>query len=181
MEFCIDKKYFGILNPNEQLISEQGLNEGCKVMRKQEAINTYKTDHTGYWIILTNCEKNAKEALEAYCERSLVETQFDDFKNGLDLSRFRTHGPNTMRGRAFVQFLALIITARIRFVMAGAWEGRMDLPKEDRLPRKYSLAEMMMRLGTYRKTTFSDRYGAVFTALTKSQCSIFRAFGVKTA
>jgi hypothetical protein len=65
--------------------------------------------------------------------------------------------------------------------MADAWEGRMDLPKEDRLSRKFSLAEMMMRLGTYRKTTFSDRYEAVFSAPTKAQRSIFRAFGVKAA
>jgi hypothetical protein len=64
--------------------------------------------------------------------------------------------------------------------MADAWKGRMNFPKEDRLSRKYSLAEMMMRLGTYRKTIFSDRYGAVFSHPTKAQRSIFRAFGVKT-
>lgn len=154
---------------------------GRQVKRKQEAINAYKSDRAGYWVILTNCEKDAAAALDAYRERSLVESQFDDMKNDLALSRLRTHGPDTMRGRAFVQFLALILTARIRVVLSDAWESRQDVPKEDRLARHYSLAEMMMRLGTYRKTRFSDRYGAVMSAQTKAQRAIFRAFRIQTA
>jgi hypothetical protein len=86
-----------------------------------------------------------------------------------------------MRGRAFVQFLALILTARIRVVLSDAWESRQDVPKEDRLARHYSLAEMMMRLGTYRRTCFSDRCGAVVSAQTKAQRTIFRAFRIQTA
>ena len=152
---------------------------GRQVRRNQEAINAYKTDHAGYWVILTNCEKDAKAVLEAYRERSLVESQFDDMKNDLALSRLRTHGPDTMRGRAFVQFLSLILTAQIRVVVNNAWENRQNVPKEDRLARHYSLAEMMMRLGTYRKTRFADRYGTVVSAPTKAQRSIFKAFGIE--
>jgi transposase len=81
---------------------------GRCVRRNQEAINAYKTDRAGYWVILTNCEKDAASALCAYRERTLVENQFDDMKNDLELHRVRTHGPDTMRGRIFVQFLALI-------------------------------------------------------------------------
>ncbi|MDR0354965.1 MAG: hypothetical protein LBJ64_04440, partial [Deltaproteobacteria bacterium] len=61
------------------------------------------------------------------------------------------------------------------------WDSRMKSPKEDRLERRYSLAEMMMRLRTYRKTTFSDRCGAVVSAPTKAQRSIFLAFGITTS
>ncbi|MDR1486734.1 MAG: transposase [Deltaproteobacteria bacterium] len=151
---------------------------GLQVTRKQEAINAYKTDRAGYWAMLTSCEKNAITALEAYRERALVESHFDDMKNELSMDRIRTHGSHTMRGRTFVQFLALILTARIRVVMARAWEDRMDVPKEDRLSRLYSLKELMARLGSYRKTRFSDRYGSVVSASTKAQHSIFRAFGI---
>jgi len=154
---------------------------GRQVKRNQEAINAYKTDRAGYWVILTNCEKNAKAALDAYRERTLVESQFDDMKNDLAMSRLRTHGPDTMRGRAFVQFLALILTAQVRVVLDNAWDNRHDVPKDDRLAHHYSLAEMMMRLGTYRKTRFSDRYGAVCSAPTKAQRTIFRAFGIEVA
>ena len=151
---------------------------GLSVKRNQEAINTYKKDRAGYWVILTNCEKDASKALEAYRERSLVESQFDDMKNDLSLSRFRTHNPDTMRGRALVQFLALIVSAQVRVTLAKAWENRYEVPKDDRLARHYSLAELMMRLGTYRQTGFSGRYGKVISAPTKAQRSIFLAYGI---
>ena len=154
---------------------------GKQVKRNQEAINAYKTDQAGYWIILTNCEKDAAAALAVYRERSLVESQFDDMKNDLALYRLRTHEADTMRGRAFVQFLALVLTAQIRVVMNNAWQNRRNVSKDDRLARHYSLAEMMMRLGTYRKTSFSDRYGIVVSVPTKAQRSIFLAFGIDVA
>jgi transposase len=155
------------------------LKRGRQVKRNQEAINAYKTDHAGYWVILTNCEKNAAAALAAYRERSIVESQFDDMKNDLALSRLRTHEADTMRGRAFVQFLALVLTSQIRVVINDAWQNRQNVSNKDRLARHYSLAEMMMRLGTYRKTSFSDRFGVVVSAPTKAQRSIFLAFGIK--
>jgi len=151
---------------------------GRTVRRNQGAVNSYKADRAGYWVILTNCEKDAAKALGAYRERSLVESQFDDMKNDLAMSRFRTHGPDTMRGRALVQFLALVVSAQVRVMLAAAWEARDSVPKDDRLARRYSLNEMMMRLGTYRQTSFSGRYGKVVSVPTKAQRSIFLAFGV---
>jgi transposase len=151
---------------------------GLSIKRNQDAINAYKNDRAGYWVILTNCEKDAAAALCAYRERSLVESQFDDMKNDLAMSRLRTHGPDTMRGRAFVQFLALVITAQLRVMLQAAWDVRMEVPKEDRLARRYPLNELMLRLGSYRKTRFPGRYGAVVSAPTKAQRTVFLAFGI---
>ena len=151
---------------------------GLQVKLDQQAFNSYKQDRAGYWVILTNCEKDAEAALKAYRERTLVEAQFDDMKNDLAMARFRTHGQDTMRGRAFVQFLALIITAQIRVMLKSAWEARMAVSKEDRLSRHYPLNELMLRLGSYRKTSFPGRYGAVVSVPTKAQRSIFLAFDV---
>ncbi|MDR1609092.1 MAG: transposase [Deltaproteobacteria bacterium] len=151
---------------------------GLKVTRKQEAINAYKSDRVGYWVILSNREKDATAALAAYRARALVESRLSDLKKDLAFSRARASGASALRGRAFAQFLALILTARIRSVMTAAWKGRMDIPKEDRLSRRYSLAEMMALLGSYRQTRFSARYGVVVSAPTKAQRSIFRAFGI---
>jgi hypothetical protein len=100
-------------------------------------------------------------------------------KNDLAFSRLRTHGADTMRGRAFVQFLALILTAQIRVDLGKAWEKRIEMPEDDRLARHYSLAELMMRLATYRKTRFSERYGAIVSAPTKAQRTIFKAFQIE--
>ena len=151
---------------------------GLRVTRNQKAINAYKTDRAGYWVIVTNCEKNAALALEAYRERSLVEQSFDDLKNELDMKRLRTHSSDTMRGRIFVQFLALIITAHIRTMLDNAWGRREEYAPVDRLSRRYSLSELMLRLGSYRKTKFSGRYGEVVSVPTKAQREIFTAFGI---
>jgi len=151
---------------------------GLRVRMRQDAVNAYKADRAGYWVVLTNCEKDAAKALSAYRERSLVESQFDDMRNEPGLSRLRTHGPDTMRGRAFVQFLALVITAQLRVMLDAAWEARMDTPKEDRLARRYPLNELMLRLGSYRKTSFPGRYGPIVSVPTKAQRSIFLALGI---
>ena len=151
---------------------------GRKVIRNQVAINAYKTDRAGYWVILTNCEKNAALALEAYRERTYVEQSFDDMKNELDMARLRTHNQDTMRGRVFVQFLALVLTSQIRATQEDAWKRRDEFPKEERLTRRYSLRELMLRLGSYRKTHFSGRYGDVVSTPTRAQREIFSAFGL---
>jgi hypothetical protein len=150
---------------------------GRKVTRNQEAINAYKTDRAGYWVILSNCDKNAASALSAYRERALVESQFDDMKNDLDMPRLRTHGQDTMRGRLLVQFLALVICAQIRNTLDEAWVRRSD-DKENGFSRRYSLSEAMLRLGSYHKTLFSSRYGDVTSTPTKAQRQLFAAFGI---
>jgi transposase len=153
---------------------------GRRVLRNQDAVNVYKTDQAGYWVIVTNCEKNPSSALNAYRERSSVEQSFDDLKNELDMKRLHTHSSDTMRGRVLVQFLALIITSQIRMALDDAWARRDEFHKDDRLSRRYSLTELMLRLGSYRKTRFSGRYGEVVSTPTKAQREIFTAFGIKT-
>jgi transposase len=143
-----------------------------------EAIDAYKSDRAGYWVIITNCEKDAGSALGAYRLRSRAETLFDDMKNELDMARLRTHNPDTMRGRVFVQFLALILTSQIRLTLDEAWDKKMQYPKDVRLSRRYSLKALMLRLSSYRKTTFSGRYGHVTSTPTKAQREIFTAFGI---
>ncbi|MDR1183285.1 MAG: IS1634 family transposase [Coriobacteriales bacterium] len=151
---------------------------GLRITRIQEAVNAYKTDRAGYWVIITNCEKDAKAALLAYRERSRVESHFDDLKNELDMARLRTHNSDTMRGRVLVQFLALVVTSQTRVILDDAWERRREFPKEVRLSRHYSLSELMFRLGSYRSTRFSGRYGEVVSTPTKAQREIFTAFGI---
>jgi transposase len=151
---------------------------GLCVKRNQDAINAYKSDRAGYWVILTNCEKDASQALQAYRSRSGVEQSFDDMKNELDMGRLRTHNADTMRGRILVQFLALILTAHIRVTFEAAWDKREEVCKDNRLTRHYSLRELMLRLGSYRKTRFKGRYGEVVSTPTKAQREIFTAFGI---
>jgi hypothetical protein len=83
-----------------------------------------------------------------------------------------------MRGRVFVQFLALVLCAQIRTMLDDAWAKRADVPKDLRLSRRYPLSEMMLRLGSFRQTSFSGKHGNVVSAPTKAQREIFTAFGI---
>jgi hypothetical protein len=52
----------------------------------------------------------------------------------------------------FVQFFSvLILTAQIRTTLEDAWNRRGEMSRESRLSRHYSLRELMLRMGPYRK------------------------------
>ncbi len=54
-----------------------------------------------------------------YKEKDVIEKSFDDLKNELDMKRLRIHNSQRMKGRTFIQFIALIFLAQIRKTM---WE-----------------------------------------------------------
>ena len=49
-----------------------------------------------------------------YRDKDVVENSFDDLKSLLDIKRLRVQNYQTMEGRLFVQFLALILINSIR-------------------------------------------------------------------
>ena len=64
--------------------------------------------YAGFFCILSNKFKEAKDAIECYRRRDMVENSFDDLKNGLDMNRLRVHTAQRMDARLFIQFLALV-------------------------------------------------------------------------
>lgn len=63
-------------------------------------------------MIITNCEKDyGKAALESYRRRNEIETLFDDFKNTPDWNWTRSYYIENMRGRLFVIFFLLYLSA----------------------------------------------------------------------
>jgi hypothetical protein len=51
-----------------------------------------EADRTGYWAILTDCEKDATTALATYRKRTLIEFQFDNMKNDLAVGQLSELG-----------------------------------------------------------------------------------------
>lgn len=140
---------------------------GRTVTRNMEAIHAYKQSYAGYWILATNCEKDTKQALEYYRQRSRVEQHFDNLKNELDLNRLRIHDAQAMHGRVLIQFVALIVLQEVRNTLARSTSMR-----------KYTVKEALWRLASYTELTFSGTYGTVRSTATKSQREILELFGV---
>ncbi len=67
--------------------------------------NAYK--YHGYFCIVSNKEKDCFEALRKYRSRVTIEAFFESGKQRGDGNRTRVWGSDTLRGRMFVQFVAL--------------------------------------------------------------------------
>ena len=61
----------------------------------------------GYFCIVSNKEKDCFEALRKYRSRETIESFFESGKQRADGTRTRVWGSDTLRGRMFVQFVAL--------------------------------------------------------------------------
>jgi transposase len=141
---------------------------GYRVKRNIAAINEFKTDYAGFWVIVTNFEKDAGKTLGLYRQRARVEQHYDDLKNELDMMRVRTHRQETMRGRVFVHFVALIILQQLRIIMqdSKAHDGTL------------TVRTTLKKVDSYMRIKFKGQYKDVRSTMSKSQREIFTAFGL---
>ena len=101
---------------------------GRKVEYNQAAIDAHRENTTGWFVMITNDVKDPVKALEIYRQKDTAEKVFDDLKNDLDGKRLRIHSTQAMEGRLFIQFIALILSARIKHVMNEAgWYKNHDM------------------------------------------------------
>lgn len=140
---------------------------GKKISYNQLAIDDYKKNTAGYLVLLTNDIKDPIEALKTYRNKDVVEKSFDNLKNRLDLKRLRVHLEGNMKGRLFIQFIALILISYIHKVM-----NDKDLFKFG------SCSSLLEELDLLNTIKFSGHYGQVTSELTKKQREILEAFGI---
>jgi transposase len=63
--------------------------------------------YLGYFSLASNCEKDTFECLRKYRKRETIESFFQSAKRRADGTRVRVWNTDTLRGRMFVQFVAL--------------------------------------------------------------------------
>ena len=85
---------------------------GTKIIAKEEALAEAKRNY-GYFALLSNEIKDAVEALEIYRNKDLVEKAFDNLKERLNLRRVAVSSEQSLDGKLFVQFIALIFLSYI--------------------------------------------------------------------
>ena len=79
------------------------------VTRNHKVIDEH-LHNMGYFLMMTTdlC-KTPSEVLDIYRTKDVIETCFDDLKNGIDMKRLRVHSEAALDGKAFVAFIALIL------------------------------------------------------------------------
>ena len=63
--------------------------------------------HHGYFALVSNSEKDTFECLRKYRKRETIESFFESVKRRTDGTRVRVWDADTLRGRMFIQFVAL--------------------------------------------------------------------------
>lgn len=143
---------------------------GRRVAYNDDALKEYLDSDSCYWVLMGTDKKTASDALAEYRDRGSVELGFDDLKNLLDLNRLRNHSDATVRGKIFVNFIALIILSALRRTVDA-------IPEKDR--KYWSESDMLDKVETYSKVHFTGKYKDIFTTPTKTQRMVFDLLGIK--
>lgn len=143
---------------------------GRKVAYNDEALKEYLDSDSCYWVLMGTEKKDAPGALSEYRDRDGVELGFDDLKNLLDLKRLRSHSDATVRGKIFVNFIALVILSALRRTVDA-------IPEKDR--KYWSESDMLDKVETYSKVHFTGKYKDIFTTPTKTQRLVLDLLGIK--
>lgn len=140
---------------------------GLRVEFNEEEIQKRRKKYCGFFCLLSNKIKDAKEALCTYRNKDVVENCFDDLKNHLDMKRLRVHSARSMDSRLFLQFIALIYISAIR-----------NITQKDEKLKRLTAREVMEEMETLVKITYAHRYGQVFTETSPLQRRIMETFDI---
>jgi len=143
---------------------------GIKISYRDDAIDRYRNNTAGYFVLVSNDIKDPVDALKIYRCKDEIEKSFDDLKNTLDCRRLRIQSESAMQGRLFIQFIALIIMNKMRSFIDGT-----------ELYRNNTLPEIINEMSTLHEVTVSDRHGCIYSPLSKLQSEILKAFAIDIA
>lgn len=171
---CREELESGKLNRSHQstydefFIIKETPKRGRKVTYNDEAVNLYINRYAGFQALLSNAIKDPVEAIIVYRNKDVVEKCFDDLKNQLDMNRLRIHSSETMNGRLFIQFIALIYISALRKEMRAS-----------HLVREYTVRELFQEMESMVKIKYSGKYGYILTELTKQQREILNKLNIQ--
>ena len=141
---------------------------GKKVSYNAEAVSQFINRYAGFQALLTTKFKDPLEALQVYRDKDVVEKCFDDLKNVLDMKRLRMHSIETVDGRLFVQFIALILMSELRRAM-----------RESKLIEWYTVRELLLEMDPLTKINYEGKYGTILTEVTKPQREILELLKIE--
>lgn len=86
---------------------------GCKVEIKHEAMQEAQS-RFGYFALMSNEIKDAREALLLYRNRDVVEKAFSNIKERLNGNRLLVSSEEELEGKLFVHFIVLFLLSYIK-------------------------------------------------------------------
>jgi len=139
---------------------------GIKVIARDEAMAEAKRNF-GYFSLLSNDIQDAIQALEIYRNKDVVEKAFDNLKERLNLRRLAVSSEQSLDGKLFVQFIALIYLSYITKKM-----------QESKLFKSHTLQEVLDELDVIECFEVPGRRLQVGET-TKRQIELYTKLGVE--
>jgi len=139
---------------------------GVKIQYNEEAIHEHMNTF-GYFVLLSNDIKDPSEALFIYRNKDLIEKFFGNIKNRLSMRRPLVSSDESLDGKLFVQFVALMLISYIHKNM-----------KDHDLYKNYTMQKLLDELDVIERFDFPGKR-AHFSEVTTRQQHIYSCFGVK--
>jgi transposase len=138
---------------------------GVSIGYNDEAIEK-RLSSLGYFVLLSNDLKDPKLAIETYRRKDMVEKAFDNLKGRLDMKRTTVHSDETLKGRFFLQFLALIYVSYIHKHM-----------RDHDLYRNYTMQSLLDSLDIIERYEYDGQVPYI-SEVTEKQRKLFECFNV---
>lgn len=138
---------------------------GIQITPNDEAIKE-KADRLGYFALISNGIKDPKEAIEIYRNKDVIEKAYDDLKNRLSMRRTSVSSEESLDGKLFVQFIALILVSYIK--------QKMD---KENIFKEFTLQGVLDELDIIEKFT-QPQSTPIIGEVTKKQQILFEKLGV---
>lgn len=129
----------------------------------------------GYFCIVASDEPSAAEALKLYKGRDASEKLFRGDKSYLGDKALRVYGPESADAKIFVEFVALIIRNRL---YTGLKDEMIEIDKQ---PNYMTVPAAIKELEKIEMISIMDKAYRPDHAVTKTQRSILKAFGIDAA
>ena len=139
---------------------------GISVEIKTDAVAKAKK-YFGFFVLLSNETMSAKRALEIYRNKDVVEKAFGNLKERLNMRRLLVSSEQSLDGKLFVAFIALIYLSYIKKQMQAK-----------KLYKNYTLGSLLDKLDVIECFEYSGKRLRVGELLEK-QKEIYAALGVE--
>ncbi len=140
--------------------------KGIKLIPKQAAMDEAQKNY-GYYVFVSNKEKDPLAALQIYRSKDIIEKAFENLKERLNARRTTVSSEENLEGKLFVQFVSLMILAYIDKVM-----------RDNKLYKKYTLKGLLDELDIIERFERPGKRHHV-GEITQKQSLIYEAMNVE--
>jgi len=139
---------------------------GISIESKQDSIDEAEKNF-GYFALLTNGINDPLYALEVYRSKDLIEKAFGNLKERLNMRRNYVSSEESLEGKVFIQFIALIYLSYIQKAM-----------RDHNLFKKFTIQSLLDELDVIEKYDVPGRRGRI-SELTGKQKELYQCLGVE--